>query len=93
LHKGDRQARSQSRGGCNDVEREFRRKAGVIGTRARHARDRHVVVADRLDLFDPGILGQLVEFADLILTDPVKYGRLTVPSVRAGRKTRAIRFA
>src|SRR5215472_15552088 len=55
--KRDWQPRSQSRGGSYHVKREFRRHPGVIGASRRHAGDRHVVVADRLYLFDPGICG------------------------------------
>jgi hypothetical protein len=39
----------------------------VVGARRWHAADRHVVVSDRLDLFDPGIFGELVEFAEQLI--------------------------
>src|SRR5215831_16372401 len=60
----DRQPRSQSRGGRNHLECEFRRHPGVIGAWRRQAADRHVAVADRLYFFDPDIFGELVEFAE-----------------------------
>src|SRR5207245_4869965 len=62
--EGGRQARSQSRGGRNHIEREFRRHPSVIGAWRRHAGDRHVVVADRLYLFYSYIFGKLIEFAE-----------------------------
>ena len=39
----------------------------MIGARRWHATDRHVVVLDRLDLFDPGVLRQLIEFAEQLI--------------------------
>src|SRR5262245_47198748 len=65
--KRDRQPRSQSPGGRNHLKRELRRHPGVIGAWRRYAGDCHVVVADRLDLFDPGIFGELVEFAEQLI--------------------------
>src|SRR5262249_43050638 len=65
--KWGRQPRPQSAGSSNHVEGEFCRHPGVIGARRWHAADRHVVVADRLDLFDPGVFGELVEFAEQLI--------------------------
>src|SRR6266699_386129 len=65
--KRDRQPRPQSPSGSNRVESEFRRHPGVIGARRRYAGDRHVVVADRLYLFDPDIFSKLVEFAEQLI--------------------------
>ena len=39
----------------------------MIGTRRRHAGDGHVVVTDRLYLFDPDIFRELVEFAEQLI--------------------------
>jgi hypothetical protein len=65
--KRGRQPRPQSSSGCNRVEGEFRRHPHVIGAWRRHAGDRHVVITDRLDLFDPGIFSKPVEFAEQLI--------------------------
>ena len=39
----------------------------MIAARRRHAGHRHVIVADRLDLFDAGIFGEPVEFAEQLI--------------------------
>ena len=65
--KRGRQPRQQSPSGRNRVEGEFCRRPDVIGARRRHARDRHVVVPDRLDLFDPGIFSKPVKFAEQLI--------------------------
>ena len=62
--KRDRQTRSQAAGGGNEVERELRRHPRMVGARRWDAGDRHIVVADGLDLFDAGVLGEPVEFAE-----------------------------
>src|SRR5258708_4827762 len=62
-----RQPRPQSPSGSNRVESEFRRHSGVIGAWRRYAGDRHVVVADRLYLFDSDIFSKLVEFAEQLI--------------------------
>src|SRR5260370_20474035 len=59
-----RQPRPQSPGCSNHVESKFRRHPGVIGAWRGYAGDRHVVVADRLYLFDFDVFGKLVEFSE-----------------------------
>src|SRR5262249_47716971 len=65
--KRNRQLRPQSPGGSDYVESEFRRHPGVLGAWRRHASDRHVIVADRLYLSDPGIFCELVEFTEQLI--------------------------
>src|SRR5262249_13487766 len=65
--KWGRQPRPQSPRSSNHLEGEFCRYPGVIVARRWHAADRHVVVADRLDLFDPGIFSKPVEFAEQLI--------------------------
>jgi hypothetical protein len=69
------QPRLQPPGRGDHVERELRRDAPMAETRRRDAGDRHVVVADRLDLFDPDILGKPVKFIEQVIQAPDKFHR------------------
>jgi len=57
----------QSPGGGNHVERKLCGAARMTGARRWDSCNRHVVVADRFNLFDAEVFGKPVEFAEQLI--------------------------